>query len=112
MKTGFDLVEVSMSKLKGLVLHNVNAASKEGTLLYSWFCQLLIEHYSNILYVSDALNTYAHLAQVEYESVVQNISRPKVLLECIHNTTKMFEIPGVGYEKLYLVRGLCSPHAQ
>ena len=111
-KTGFHPVEVGMSKLKGLVLHNINAASKKGTLSYFQFCQLLIDHYSNIPYVSDTLNTYAHLAQGEQESVAQYISRAKVLLECIHNTSKKCEIPGVSYDKLYLFRGLHSPHAQ
>ena len=55
-KTGFDLLEIGMRKLKGVVLHDVNAASKEGTLLYFWFCHLLIEHYSNIPYASDTLD--------------------------------------------------------
>ena len=50
---------------------DVNAASKEGTLLYFQFCHLLIEHYSNILYVSDALNTYAHLMQGENKFITQ-----------------------------------------
>ena len=111
-KTGFDPMEVGMSKLKDLVLHNINAAIKEGTLSYLQFCQLLIEHYSNILYVSDALNAYAHLVQGKQKSISQYISRAKVLVECIHNTSKMCKIPGVGYDKLYLVRGLCSPHAE
>ena len=100
-----------MSKLKCSVLHDVNAATKEGTFLYFWFHQLLIEHYSNILHASDTLNAYEHLAQGEQESVAQYISRAKLLLECIHNTSKMCEIPGVSYDKLYLVRGLHSPHA-
>ena len=111
-KTGFDPVEVDMSKLKGSVLCNVNAASKEGPPLYFWFCLLLIEHYLNIPYASDALNTYVHLVQGKHESSMQYISRAKVLLECIHNTSKMCKIPGVGYDKLSFVTGLHSPHAQ
>ena len=101
-----------MSKLKGSVLHDINAANKEGTLLYFWFCQLLIENNSNILYASDALNAYAHLVQGKHKLVSQYISRVKVLLEHIHNTSKMCEIPSVSYDKLYLVRELHSPHAQ
>ena len=69
-KMGFDPVEVGMSKLKVSVLHDVNAASKEGTLSYFWFCQLLIEHYSNIPYASDTLNAYIHLAQGKHELIV------------------------------------------
>ena len=111
-KRGFDPVEVGMSKLKGSVLCTVNVTSMEGTLSYFLFCQLLIKQYSNILYVSDTLNAYVHLAQGEHKSIMQYISRAKVLLECIHNTSKMCKIPGVSYDKLYLVRGLYSPHAQ
>ena len=111
-KTGFEPVEVGMSKLKGSVLCDVNTASKEGTLSLFQFCQLLIEHYSNIPHVSDALNAYVHLVQGEHESVTQYISRAKVLLDYTHNTSKMCKIPGVSYDKLYLVRGLHSPHAQ
>ena len=111
-KTGFDLVDIGMSKLKGSVLCDVNAASKEGTLSYFQFHQLLIEHYSNIPYASDTLNAYTHLVQGEHESIVQYISRAKILLECVPNTSKMCKIPGVSYDKLYLVRGLHSPHAQ
>ena len=44
--------------------------------------------------------------------VAQYISRAKVLLERIHNTSKMCKILGVSYDKLYLVRGLHSSHAQ
>ena len=101
-----------MSKLKSIALHNVNAASKEGTLLYFQFCQILIEHYSHIPYESDALNAYAHLVQGEQESIVQYLTRAEVLLECIHHNSQMSDIPGIGYDRFYLVRGMCSPHAQ
>ena len=74
-KTGFDTVEVGVSKLKGFVLHNVNTASKEGTLSYFWFHQLLIEHYSKIPYLSDALNAYAHFVHGKHELITQYISR-------------------------------------
>ena len=70
IKTGFDPLEVGMSKLKGTVLCNVNTISKEGNLLWFQFHQLLIEHYSNIPYTSDALNAYAHLMQGENKMVV------------------------------------------
>ena len=70
-KTGFDPLEIGMNKLKGMALHNINAASKEDTLSYFQFHQLLIEHYSDVLYTSDALHTYAHLAQGENKSITQ-----------------------------------------
>ena len=60
-KKGFYPLEIGMNKLKGKAVHDVNTASKEGTLSYFQFHQLLIKHYSNILYMSDALKAYAHL---------------------------------------------------
>ena len=110
-KTDFDPVEIGMSKLKGMTLHDVNTASKEGSLSYFWFCQLLKEYYSNIPYESETLNAYAHLAQGEHESIAQYLTRAKVLLKCIHHNSRMCDIPGISYNKLYLVRGLHSPHA-
>ena len=74
-KMGFDPVKIGMSKLRGTALHDVNAASKEGTLSYFQLHQLLIEHYSNIPYVSDTLNAYAHLVQGEQESIAQYLTR-------------------------------------
>ena len=58
-KTGFNPLEIGMSKLKGTVLCNVNTIGKEGNLLYFQLQRLLIEHYSNVPYVSDTLNAYA-----------------------------------------------------
>ena len=110
-KMGFNPVEIGMSKLKGMALHDINTASKEGTLSYFQFCQLLIEHYSNIPYVLDTLNTYAHIVQHEHESIAQYLTRAKELVEHIHHNSKMHDIPGISYDKLYLVRGLHSPHA-
>ena len=88
-KTGLDPLEM------GMPLCDINVASKEGTLWYLQFYQLLIEHYANILYVSDALNAYAHLIQGENESITQYLTRAKVL-KCIHHNFKMCDIPGVG----------------
>ena len=35
---------------------------------------MLIEHYSNVLYVSDALNAYSHLMQGKNETVTQYLA--------------------------------------
>ena len=86
-----------------MALCDVNAISKEGNLSYFQFCQLLIEHYSNIPYVSDALNAYAHLMQGKNKTVTQYLARAKVLLECIHHTSKLCDIPESGYDNHYLV---------
>ena len=93
-KTGFDPLEIGMSKLKGMALCNVNTISKEGNLSDFWFHQLLIEHYLNVPYVSHALNAYAHLMQGENKTITQYLARAKVLLECTHHTSKLCDIPG------------------
>ena len=58
-KMGFDPLDVGMSKLKGTMLCTINAVSKAGDLSWFQFSQLLIEHYWNMLYALDVLNTYA-----------------------------------------------------
>ena len=68
-KTGFNPLEIGMSKLKGMSLCDVNAISQEGNLTYFQFHQLLLQHYSSIPYALDALNAYAHLTQGENESI-------------------------------------------
>ena len=98
-KTGFDPLEIGMSKLKGTALCKINVISKEGNLTYFQFCQLLIEHYLNIPYATYALNAYAHQTQGENESITHYFARDKVLLECIHHNPKMYNIPGIGYDK-------------
>ena len=50
--------------------------------------------------------------QGENESTAQYLTRAKVLLEHIHHNSKMCDIPGISYDKLYFVRGLHSPHAR
>ena len=87
---GFNPLEVGMSKLKGTALSDINAVSKDGNLSWFQFCQLLIEHYSNIPYMSDALNAYAHLAQGESKLETQYLAQVKVLLERIHHTSIKF----------------------
>ena len=109
-KMGFNPMEIGMSKLKGMALCNINGATKEGTLSYLQFCQLLIEYYSNILYMSDTLNAYAHLVQGESKLITKYLTRAKALLEHIHHSSKICNIPGISYDKLYLVWGLHSPH--
>ena len=109
-KTGFDPLGVGMSKLKGMALCDVNTISKEGNSLYLQFCQLILEHYLNILYASDSLNAHAHLTQSKNETVTQYLARARVLLEHIHHTSKLCDIPGSSYDNLYLVQGLHSPH--
>ena len=95
-KTGIDTLEVAVSILKGLVLGDINAINIEGHLTLYSFRQRLIEHYSNVPYASDAMFTYSHLSQGNEEPTTHYLSTAKVLLECIHHTTKLSSIPGVG----------------
>ena len=94
--TGINPLEVGISILKGLALGDITAICKEGHLMWYNFRQWLIEHYSNVPYMSDAMYTYSHLSQDDEEPTRQYLSRDKVLLECIHHKTKLSSIPGVG----------------
>ena len=109
-KTGIDPLEVGISKLKGLALGDINAFHKEDHLTLYSFRQRLIQHYLNVPYVSNDMFTYSHLLQGSEEPTTHYLSGAKVLLECIHHTTKLSSIPGVGWNNLYLVRGLKALH--
>ena len=109
-ETGIDSLEVGISKLKEVALGDINAIHKEGHLTWYTFRQRLIELYLNVPYVLDAMFVYSHLSQGDEESTTHYLSRAKVLLECIHHTTKLSSIPGVCWDNLYLVRGLKALH--
>ena len=94
--TGIDPLEVGISKLKGLALGNITTICKEGHLMWYSFRQL-IEYYSNVPYLSGAMYVFSHLLQGDEEQTTWYLSRAKVLLECIHHTTKVSSIPGVGF---------------
>ena len=105
-KTGIDPLDVGISQLKGLSLCNINTICKEGNLTWYSFWQRLIEDYSNVPYTLDAMFAYSHLSQGAEEPTTQYLIRAKVLLECIHQTTKLSSIPGACWDNLYLIRGL------
>ena len=108
--TCIDPFNVGIIKFKGLALGSITDICKESNLKWYSFRQWLIEHYSNVPYASDPMYTYSHLLQGIEEPTTQYLSRAKVLLEHIHHTTKLSSITGVGWENLYLVRGLKAPH--
>ena len=54
--------------------------------------------------------TYSEILQQDKESTVQYLVRPRVLLECIHHTSKLAEISGCGMDNLSLVCGLRKAH--
>ena len=85
-------------------------SAKKGSLACYSFRQRLIEHYSNVPYMSDAVFACSHLSQGNEEPAAQYLVRAKVLQECIHHTTKLWSIPGASWDNLYLIRGLKAPH--
>ena len=79
-RTGNDLVEIGISKLKRLVLGDVNTIRKEEGLMWHKFRQILIENYSNIPYMSDAMVAYTNLSQQDDESTSQYLLELKSYL--------------------------------
>ena len=62
-RTGNDLVEVGISKLKGLAPSDSNTIRKEEGLTLHKFRQILIENYSNIPYMSYAVVAFTNLTK-------------------------------------------------
>ena len=107
---GTDPLQEGISKLRGIALGNINAIYKEGNLLWYKLRQRLIEHYSNGLYASDTIFVYSHLSQGDGEPTTQYLVRIKVLLECIHQTSKLSDITGSSMDNLYPIHGLKAPN--
>ena len=104
-RTGIDPLEVGISKLKGLALGDVNTIHKEEGLSWHKFRQCFVEQYSNIPYTSDSMFAYSQIAQQDDDPTAQYLIRAKVLLECIHHTSKLSDISGVGLDNLSLASG-------
>ena len=102
-RTGFDPLEVGISRLMGLALGVISTICKEEGLLWHNFKQHLIEQYSNVPYASVAMFAYSKISQQDNESTVWYLVRAKVLLECIHCTSKLSDISGFGLDNLSLV---------
>ena len=105
-RTGNDLVEVGMSKLKGLTLGDITTVRKGEGLRWHKFRQVLIENYSNVPYVSDAMVAYNNITQQDKESTSQYLIRAKVWLEHINHTSKLSHISGKGLNNLALFQVL------
>ena len=101
---------MGISKLQGISLGDINALCKEGNLTWYRVKQRLIEYYLNVQYALDVMFVYSHLSQDKDEMTAQYLVRAKVLLEHIHYTTKLADITGSSWDKLYLVHGLKAPH--
>ena len=69
--TGIDPLEVAISKLKGLALANISTVCKEEGLSWHTFRQCLIEQYSHVPYVPDAVFAYSKISQWDDESTNQ-----------------------------------------
>ena len=102
-RTGNDPVEVGTSKLKGLVLGDINTIRKEEGLKCHKFRKIVIENYSNIPYMSDTMVVYFQLTQQDDESTSQYLIRTKVLLEHMNHTSKLPLISGKGLNNLALI---------
>ena len=102
-KDRFDPLEVGISKLKGLVLGDISTMHKEEGLSLHKFRQHLIEQYSNVPYVPDAMFNYSKIPQQDNELTAQYLVRARVLLEYIHHMSKLADISGFGMDNLSLV---------
>ena len=108
-RTCNDPVEVGISKLKGLTLGDTSMVRKEEGLMWHKFCQILIQNYSNVPYVSNAMVVYNNLTQDDESNVAKRI-RAKVLLEHINHTYTLSQMSGKGLNNLALVQGLRDHH--
>ena len=79
--TGIDPLEIAISKLKGLALSNISSMHKEEGLSWHKFRQCLIEQYSDVQYVPDAMFMYSKISQWDDESTARYLVSTKVLLE-------------------------------
>ena len=104
------MVEIGISKLRGLDVGNINTIRKEVGLMWYKFRQVLIENYSNIPYISDVMVAYTNLTQQDDESTLQYLIRAKVILECMNHTSKLSQISGKRLNSLALVWGLRDSH--
>ena len=77
-RTGFDLLEVGISKLKGLALGDISTIHKQEGLSWHKFRQHLIEQYSNVPYAPDAMVTYSKISQHDNDSTAQYLVRATV----------------------------------
>ena len=109
-RTGNDLVEVGISKLKGLALGDINTIRKEEGLMWHKFIQILIENFSNIPYMSDTMVAYTNLTHQDDEYTLQYLIRAKVLLEHMNHTSKLSQISGKGLNNLSVIQGLRDRH--
>ena len=102
-KDEFDLLEVGISKLKGLALGDISTIHKEEGLSWHKFRQCLIEQYSNFPYARDAMFAYSKIPQQENQSTAQYLVRARALLKHIHHMSKVADISGFDMENLTLV---------
>ena len=89
-RTGNDSVEVGISKFKGLGLGDINTNRKEEGSTWHKFRQILIENYSNVLYMSDAMVAYTNLTQQDYGSTSQCLIRANVTFWDLHVLTYVY----------------------
>ena len=92
---------------------DINTIRKEEGLTWHTFRQILIENYSNIPHMSDAVVAYMQLTHQDYESTSQYLIRAKALLEHMNHTSELSLILGNGMNNLGLVWGIKRlPHQE
>ena len=101
-----------MSKLKSLMVGDISTVRKEEGLMWHKFHQILIENYSNVPYISDAMVAYNNLTKQNDESTSQYLIRAKVLLEHINHISRLSQMSRKGLNHLALVQGLRDIHVR
>ena len=74
--------------------------------------KLLIENYSDIPYISNAMVAYNKISQAENESVSQYLMHGKDYLECINHTSRFSSKDASGLNHISLVQGLSSSYVR
>ena len=109
-RTGNNPVEVGVSKLKDLTLGYISMVRKEEGLMWHRFCQILIENYSNVPYVPNAIVAYNKWTQQDNEWMLQYLIRAIVLLEHINHTSELCQMSSKGLNNLALIQWLRDHH--
>ena len=101
--------EVGVAKLKGAPIQDMYK-----TCDLTWPClrKLLIENYSDTLYISDAMVTCNKISQAENESVSQYLMSAKDYLEHINHTSRLSSMDSSGLNHISLVQGLSNSYVR
>ena len=102
-------LEVDMAKLKGTPLCHVH---KIHDLTWPQLQILLVENYSDMLYISDAMVAYNRISQAEDESVSQYLILAKNYLQQINHTSRLASKDDSGLNHISLVQGFSDNYVR